>query len=102
MVEFSKIYSEDRVLNMVQDNLVKSINHVAQNPLVNGQILEKVSLLSGANVVVHGLGRPLLGWYITRIRASAIIYDTQDLNKNPSSNLQLVASGAVVVDIAVF
>lgn len=102
MVAFTKLYSEDRVLNMVQDNLVKSINPIAQNPIINGHILTSISLASGNNKVTHGLNRPLLGWYITRLRANETIYDTQDTNPNPSSNLQLVASGAVVVDIAVF
>ncbi len=87
---------------MIQDRLANVLNPLAQNEVLNGQILTKVSLVSCTNIIPHGLGRPLLGWYITRIRYAAMIYDTQDTNPNPASTLFLTVSANVVVDIAVF
>lgn len=88
---------------MIQDNLVKVLQPVTSNELLNGNILTKIALVSGSvNNIPHGLGRPLIGWYLVRVRASATVYDTQDTNLNPSSTLALHTSAGVTVDIAVF
>lgn len=102
MIKFRKIQSQDRVLNMMQDWLLTVINPLLGNEIIGGQILTKIALVSGSNNVNHGLGRPLLGWYLVRQRASATVYDTQDANTTPQSTLLLTSSGSITVDIAVF
>jgi hypothetical protein len=103
LINYQKIHSDDRVVNMIQDNLIKVLQPITSNELLNGSILTKISLVSGStNYIAHGLGRPLIGWYPVRVRASATIYDTQDTNLNPSSTLALHTSSNVTVDIAVF
>ena len=102
MIRYLKIQTNDSTLNRMQDNILRSVNPVVSNPLVDGQLLKGVSLQSGANLINHGLGRDLVGWIVTRLRQSATIYDTQDTNKTPSLTLQLVASGGCTADIYVF
>lgn len=102
VTKFYKIQSEDRVVNQLQDALVKVLNPVLGSPLLDGVILKGVPLASGANVVATTLGRPLQGWFIVRQRSAGTIFDTQDGNITPSYNLQLTASAAINVDIYVF
>lgn len=97
-----QIQSDDRVISQLQNNIVPPLNKLIAMPLNQGVILKSISLASGANQIPHGLGRALQGWSIVRQRSLASIYDTQDSNTLPSSNLNLVSSAAVTVDIYVF
>jgi len=99
----SLVQSADRVLNLFQDKVLKSVNPLLSNPLLDGVLLESVVLASGTDTIVnHTLGRKLVGWVITRRRASATIYDKQDANLTADLTLVLNSSAAVTVDIYVF
>jgi hypothetical protein len=89
-------------LELMQTSWASELNPVLANPLVQGQLLKSVSLVAGQNIVNHKLGRALQGWVVTRIRASATLYDQQDANKTPGLTLVLQASAPVVVDLYVF
>ncbi len=89
-------------LTNMQNKWAAAIDPVLANPTINNLVLHSVQLSTGANVVNHKLGRKLQGWYPSRVRASATIYDTQDTNQTPELTLTLVASAAVVVDLVVF
>lgn len=96
------IHTEDRDTNMLQTTWASQLNPLLAAPFSSGILLEGIVLSSGANVVNHKLGRKLKGWVVTRLRASATIYDTQDTNQRPELTLNLTASAAVTVDIFVF
>ena len=100
--KFSKLVTQDRVMNMLQDNIARSLNPILNNPLISGLILSNVPLVSGANSINHTLGRDLVGWFLVRQRGPASIYDTQDTNPLPTYKLNLVSSAAVNCDIFVF
>lgn len=102
MRSFNKVQTTDRIVNQLQDNIGNALNPILKNPQVDGYILSKVSLVSGANTINHGLDRPLLGWFIVRQRALAQIYDAQDSNTTPTKTLVLYSNVSVVVDIYVF
>lgn len=103
---FSKIQSQGTVssdvFNRQMDNVSNTLNPIAGLPQLQSTILTKVSLSTGTNIVPTGLGRPLQGWQIIRLRASAIIYDLQDSSTSPNTTLTLVSSAPVVVDLLVF
>lgn len=101
-MRIQKLNTGDRLLNMIQDNVGNVVDPIAANPLINGIILTKVPLVTGANRVLHKLQRPLIGWFVVRQRASATLYDTQDTNTDPTVYLNLNASANVVVDLYVF
>lgn len=85
------------------DNKWASIlNPIVGNPANNSLILKNQSLVTGANVINHKLGRKLQGWKLVRIRSAANIYDNQDFNQMPQLTLYLVSDADVVVDIEVF
>lgn len=97
-----KFQSEDKSLMLLQTAWASQIDPVLRNPLTQGNLLKNVTLASGANVVDHKLGRKLQGWVLTRQRAAASVFDTQDLNPTPALTLTLTSSAAVVVDLLVF
>lgn len=89
-------------LEQTQTTWAAQIQPVLNKPWNSGILLENVVLASGANVVSHRLGRKLVGWIPTRVRADATLFDTQDTNPTPGLTLQLTSSAAVTVDLIVF
>ena len=89
-------------LSLLQTKWSGMLNPLLASPMAGGQLLQKVSLKAGSNTINHGLASTLQGWYLTRIRASATVYDTQDSNPIPSKTLLLTASAPAIVDIFVF
>jgi hypothetical protein len=89
-------------LGYMQTNWKSQLDPLLVAPLNQGQVLKSVTLKMGTNVINHLLARPLQGWFPTRVRANATLYDTQDANPYPSLTLMLVASADVVVDLYVF
>lgn len=89
-------------LDLMQTTWATQLDPIISNPLLKGNVLQKVSLKSGVNVINHKLGRRLQGWYITRIRSAATFYDEQDSNQTPQLTLVLISSADCVIDLEVF
>lgn len=89
-------------LTDMQTRWASEIDPILKNATTNPLILPNVTLALGDNVVNHRLGRKLQGWYISRIRGPATIYDTQDINIMPTLTLQLNASAPVSIDLVVW
>jgi hypothetical protein len=100
--KLARVQTVSKEINQLQENVIRSVEPVLDNPLVDGVLLQSIILLSGGNTINHKLGRRLKGWIVTRIRASATIYDTQDTNLFPDLTLKLTASANVTVDLYVF
>ena len=73
---------------------------LAQNPLLQGRLIEDVELDSTAVLVPHKLNRAYRGWIITDIDADVNVYNAD----TPlfESYIALVASGPCVVSLWVF
>lgn len=95
---------EPRIFNLYQTQLKSALAPIINVPMAVSTILKSVTLNAGTNVVQTGLGYPLSGWYIIRLRNTfSQVYDTQDSNTtDPNNTLLLVASATVVCDIVVF
>ncbi len=78
------------------------LNPLLANPLVNGSVLSNQVLKSGDNVINHGLGRTLQGYFVILNNAAVTFYDKQATNSMPDLTLVLVASGAATVSLYVF
>ena len=102
MPKLQRIQTQDRVLNMIQDNVSNILDPYSSKDIVQGQILQKIVLQSGTNNVAHKLDRTLIGWFIIRQRSAGTVYDTQDTNPESGLFLRLVASANMTVDIYVF
>ncbi len=79
-----------------------TLNPVLKNPIVGGNLLKDIVLVSGSNTINHGLGENLQGWIIVRNNASVTFYDSQATNPRPQLTLVLNASGPATVSIYVF
>lgn len=61
------IRSTDYELSKVAEDVKQSLNALASNPFLNGQLLENISLVANQdNLIEHKLDRPLRFWSIVR------------------------------------
>ena len=101
--KFEKIRSKNEDLNRVQDNIEKQYNQVVDKEVLDGHILQNVTLVPNkVNLVQHKLGRQIEGWIVIRKRADARIWDVQDCNVNKQISIALIVTSEVEVDLWVF
>jgi hypothetical protein len=86
----------------MQTQWASQLDPVLANLLVQGQLLQNISLINGTTAINHKLGRKLQGWMIVGINGIAAVYDTQASNQTPALTLQLVSNAAVTVNLWVF
>lgn len=79
-----------------------SLNPLLSNPLVNGNMLENISVTSGNNIINHGLGRKLQGYFVIMNSANVTFFDRQSTNTYPELTLILVPSGSATISLYVF
>jgi len=102
-------------LSLLQTKWKAELDPLLAAPQAGGNLIASVKLVSGANVINHGLGQKLQGWYTVRRRQFKVtgtptaydITDTQDSNQMPQLTLQLyctqgTTANPVIVDIYVF
>lgn len=103
MKSFYKIISQDSILNRIQDAIGEVLNLIVKKPLVDGELVKEVDLLSGSdNYVNHRLNRPITGWVIVRKDSNANIYESATANALPSKHIILVTTANSTVDIWFF
>lgn len=78
------------------------LNPIIANPMVNGQLLTGLKLVTGDNVINHKLGEKLQGWIVVMNNAGVTFYDKQATNQMPALTLVLNASGAATISLYVF
>ena len=101
--DFKKIYSDDQVLNRVQDQVAQSISQLLRTEVLDGRLIKDVELSAGiSNEVEHKLGRDLIGYIVTKKNAQSDIWDEQQNNARISSFLNLRSENNVTVDLWVF
>ncbi len=91
-----------RVINQLITNLNSIFQYNKNKVQLDSILLQQVELKVGLNNIPHTLNKVLTGWTITRLRGAASIYDSQDINTNKSTYLQLVSDVDVIVDLIVF
>jgi hypothetical protein len=100
--DLKKLDSELQEVVKLQEYVGRCISAIISSQVLDGTLLQNVSLKSGLNEVAHKLGRKPQGWIIVRKRANANIWDEQDSNSKSKLTLRLQASAAVKVDLWVF
>ncbi len=86
----------------MQTEWAKQLNPLLALLPCQGQLLPSIVLINGTTSINHKLGRTLIGWFLTRVRGSATIYDAQDTNPLSDKTLLLVSNAGITVDIWVF
>ena len=100
--KFTDINIQDINLNRVQSNVSSALKRILLNPVLDFNIEKNVNLVIGDNVVNHRLSRPPLGWFVVRKRGPADLYDKQDSNTTPQTNIIINSDAVVSVDIYFF
>ena len=101
--QFDNATDIQRVINSLQNAVSDSLNPMAAKTQNDSLILTNVSLKANQNNIINTtLGRKLIGYNVIRLRANAIIWDTQDNNPSPQLTLWLSSSQDVIVDLEVF
>lgn len=98
----ARVQTTSRELNQIQSQIISSVDPILANPIVNGRLIQSLSVVTGSNTIDHGLGRELLGWIVVRNNANVTFYDTQSSNANPARTLLLTASGNATISLYVF
>jgi ATP-dependent protease ClpP protease subunit len=94
---------KDSELSSVQDNVIRSVAPILQKVIIDGQILEDISIATGAvRNISHGLGRPITGYFIMKRNANAQIWDSEATNTQKDIYLKLNSSANCIVSIWVF
>lgn len=89
-------------LQQTQTTWATKLDPVISSPLLQGQLLQSVHLISGITIVNHGLGRKLVGWLIVGVDGAATIYDNQAANQMPQLTLSLTSNADVTASLWVF
>jgi hypothetical protein len=84
------------------DRLKELWEDVQNIPLLNGRLIESLSLSATVTNVEHELDRDYKGWIITDLDANQTIYRDTSSTLNANKFLPLLASGAVTASIWVF
>lgn len=79
-----------------------ALNPVLANQLMGGNLLQSITVASGANTINHSLGRKLQGYVVVMNNAAVTFYDSQATNQYPDLTLVLNASGAATISLYVF
>ena len=99
---FRRIPSTDRDLNLVQAHLADVIRSIGDRP----RLLQGVQLLSGVNLVSHGLGANYVSYWLGNYDTSVDIKPVfNDGAGNPIDRRKFVglqATAPVTVDVLVF
>lgn len=71
-----KIASSDPVLDRVQEHIEQSFQAVTRNPLIDGVLIENVSLVSAStNIIEHKLSREVIGYIIVSKSSDSNVWD---------------------------
>ncbi len=77
----------------------QSLNPLIANPLNSIRVLPNINLIIGVNVINHGLGHMMNGWFLADIQGNANIYRSGLMN---SLTLTLTSDAIVTCSIGVF
>lgn len=107
-VKLPLLQAQDPVMNRYQTQLQGALMPITNNPAAIAQQVmvsgsPNITLTTGApNVIPIGLSSPLQGWFLTRNKSQAVVWDSQDSNSTPDKTLVLNTSANTVVQIMVF
>lgn len=91
----------DPDLMQVQENVNDVIRKWEGVPLLDGLLIEAITLGTTAVDVPHGLGRAYRGWFVVRTNGTATIYEPS-VPALRDRFIRLQATGTVVVTLWVF
>ena len=90
--------TSDRNVNQLQSNIIKLLNNLVRNRIVNCAFLDSIKV-DGQTSINHGLGRKPQGWIIADIDSSATVYRSAPFDKD---KLTLTSSAPATISLVVY
>lgn len=82
MKQMRTLQLDDEKLSRFQGNVQDALQQVTKSPLLDGNLVEGISLVSGSdNLVAHKLGRVPRLWFVVDKNANAVVWRTNWDNK---------------------
>lgn len=76
-MSLARIQTPDKNIQLIQDNIDKAITPLQAIPMVGGNVIAGVSLMSGQdNQVAHKLGRTVRYFIIMNLNADSTVWQT--------------------------
>ena len=88
-------------INRLQDKIRDELDALAQMPLAENRRLQSVTIGTGATLVYHGLGRRIVGWFVTRQSVNTNVWESATQG-DLSTVIVLQAGSTATVDLVVF
>lgn len=73
MRAFRRIHAKNPEIRLLQDSLREQFDDLQNIPFLSGHLLTE-DLLSGDTILLHGLGRQPLGWFIVDLADDVTVY----------------------------
>ena len=100
---FQRVDTTDSSMREMQYRLEETLRPVTDSSIVDGRLIEDVSLASGTtSKIAHRLGRSIIGWIVVGKNAAQHVYDENSGKSDLGTYLHLTASGTVTVNVWVF
>ena len=97
---FKQPASQDPQVTALAIAVTEFATPLVKNPLLGGYLIQNISLTTSPLIIPHILGRPYIGWFVTKIDDDANVFQTTFLHT--ATSISLEASAAVTVDIWIF
>ena len=100
---FERVDTTDPSLREMQYRLEEALRPVTGSSIVDGRLIEDISLASGTTTkIAHKMGRSIIGWIVVGKNAAQHIYDQNSGKSDLDTYLYLTAGGTVTVNVWVF
>lgn len=99
---YKKIRSENSDIRQIQDAIALVIDQISSKDILDGILVEDISLVSGVNLVSHKLDRAPKGFIVVARNANQNVWNGVSTRAVSNLNMALQCSGSVKVSIWFF
>jgi len=99
---FTEVQSKDDSVNRIQKNIKAALNPVLDLPFSAGVHKTRVALTTSDTLVDHGLGRNMVGYFVTKQDADTSVFVSSTTNDFPDRQVILKAGATTTVDLFFF
>ena len=102
MSNYLRYRTDNADLEQVQDSIEKKFDELDKLAILDGKLLENLSLSTATLDIPHKLGRKYRGYFIADLTADVRVYRDTTSTKDPAVILPLKASGTATAKVWVF
>lgn len=94
----TQLQHPEPLINRIQSVIVTALNQVLIIPFLDGQIITSVFIPAGVPTAVsHRLQRPVANWFVTKIDANTVIWESP--STDPNNTIVLNSSANVTINV---